>query len=51
MDNNRKQWLEERKAGIGASDAAAIIGMNPWKTNIQLWQEKTGEVEPEDISD
>lgn len=51
MDLKRQQWLEERKTGIGASDAAAIIGMNPWKTNVQLWREKTGEVEPEDISD
>lgn len=51
MESNRQQWLEERKTGIGASDAAAIIGMNPWKTNIQLWQEKTGEVQSEDISD
>jgi putative phage-type endonuclease len=48
---NRKQWLEARKQGIGASEAAAVIGLNPWKTNIQLWEEKTGEVEPEDISD
>lgn len=48
---NREQWLKARKQGIGASEAAAILGMNPWKTNIQLWQEKTGEVEPEDISD
>lgn len=51
IKSKRQQWLEERKTGIGASDAASIIGMNPWKTNIQLWQEKTGEVEPEDISD
>lgn len=48
---NREQWLELRKHGIGASEAAAILGMNPWKTNIQLWQEKTSEIEPEDISD
>jgi putative phage-type endonuclease len=48
---NRSLWLEARKGGIGASDAASIIGLNPWKTNIQLWQEKTGEVESEDIGD
>jgi len=48
---NRTEWLKLRKSGIGASDAAAILGMNPWKSNIQLWQEKTGEVEAEDISD
>jgi len=48
---NRADWLAERKKGIGASDAAAIVGMNPYKTNTQLWEEKTGLFEPVDISD
>ena len=48
---NRQEWLEQRKSGIGASDAASIIGLNPWKTNVRLWEEKTGLVESEDISD
>jgi len=48
---NRQEWLEARKSGIGASDAASIIGLNPWKTNVRLWEEKTGFVESEDISD
>lgn len=48
---NREQWLEERKKGIGASDASSIVGMNPYKTNIQLWEEKTGRIIAEDISD
>jgi len=47
---NRQQWLDERKKGIGGSDASAVVGMNPYKTNVQLWQEKTGRKEPEDIS-
>ena len=47
---NRKEWLELRKKGIGASDASAIVGMNPYKTNVELWEEKTGRREPEDIS-
>lgn len=51
IKSKRQQWLEERKTGIGASDAAAIIGMNPWKTNVMLWEEKTGLVESDDISD
>lgn len=46
----RAQWLEERKRGIGASDASAVVGCNPYKTNLQLWEEKTGRREPEDIS-
>lgn len=46
---NREQWLKERKKGIGASDAAAILGLSPYKTNVQLWEEKTGRIQPEDI--
>lgn len=45
----RDQWLEKRKHGIGGSDAAAVMGRNPWKTNVELWEEKTGRREPEDI--
>ena len=47
---NREKWLEHRKKYIGGSDAASIIGLNPWKSNVQLWQEKTGQIVPEDIS-
>jgi putative phage-type endonuclease len=39
------QWLEERRKGIGGSDIAAILGMNPWKTAFQVYQEKRKEVE------
>lgn len=46
-----KEWLEERKKGIGGSDAATILGLNPYKTNIQLWEEKTRRKDAEDISD
>lgn len=42
-------WLEERKKGIGASDAGTIIGVNRWKTNVELWEEKAGLRQPEDI--
>ena len=47
---SRQEWLEERKKGIGGSDAATIMGLNPYKTNIDLWNEKTGRKEVEDIS-
>ena len=46
----REKWLEERKHGIGGSDAAAVIGENPYKTNVELWEEKTGRKEANDIS-
>lgn len=48
---NRAEWLESRKIGIGGSDAGVILGKNKYKTNVQLWEEKTGLTEPEDISD
>lgn len=44
------EWLQERMRGIGGSDAASVIGKNPWKTNIQLWEEKTGKIKPQEIS-
>lgn len=40
--DNRKDWLKARHYGIGASDAAAILGLSPWRSNLQLWQDKTG---------
>lgn len=39
---NHEKWLAERRKGIGGSDASAILGLNPYKTNVQLWEEKTG---------
>lgn len=43
-------WLVNRK-GIGGSDASAILGLNPYKTNQELWMEKKGQMSPVDISD
>lgn len=48
--HSREDWLAARKNFIGGSDAAAVLGLNPYKTNLELWQEKTGLVQPEDIS-
>lgn len=48
---SREEWLEHRKKYIGGSDAAAVIGQNPWKSNVELWLEKTGQVISPDISE
>lgn len=48
---DRSAWLDARKNHIGGSDAAACVGMNPYKDNVRLWEEKMGMVLPEDISD
>lgn len=50
MEKSREKWLEERKAGIGGSDAATIVGLNPYSDNIKLWEIKTKRAEQEDIS-
>lgn len=49
--NSHEEWLEARSKRIGGSDASAVVGMNPYKTNVDLWLEKTGQIVPEDISD
>ena len=45
------QWHAERAKGIGGSEAAAIVGLSPWCSNVELWQRKTGRKAAPDISD
>lgn len=47
---SKEEWLKHRTR-IGGSDAAAILGLNPWKSNVELWKEKTGQAPVPDISD
>lgn len=47
---DHEKWLEARAIGIGGSDAAVIMGMNPYKSPYQLWLEKTGQAEAPDLS-
>lgn len=44
-----EEWLQNRKL-VGGSDAAALVGLSPYKDNITLWKEKTGRQKPQDIS-
>ena len=46
-----EDWKELRKKGIGGSDIGSIFGFNQYKSAIQLWLEKTGQVEAPDLSD
>ena len=41
-DMRREDWLEVRKRGIGASDAAAACGISPYQSRLELWMIKTG---------
>lgn len=47
----RQQWLERRRAGIGGSDAAAILGLSSWKSPLALWAEKTGLVQEPNLEE
>jgi putative phage-type endonuclease len=55
-DLGRDEWLAIRKKGIGSSDAAAAVGLNPYKSQLELWLEKTGKdqalpkIDPDDES-
>ncbi|WAL81847.1 YqaJ viral recombinase family protein [Pandoraea sp. XJJ-1] len=42
LNLDREDWLAVRKTGIGGSDAAAAVGLNPYKSMLELWLEKTG---------
>jgi putative phage-type endonuclease len=41
----RAAWLAERRTGIGGSDAAAAVGLSKWKTPLELYMDKRGELE------
>lgn len=45
-----QEQLAERLNYVTGSDSAVICGLSPHKTCLQLWMEKTGRVEQEDIS-
>lgn len=38
----REEWLAYRRQGIGSSDAAAAVGLNPYQSPLELWLVKTG---------
>ena len=41
----REEWLLVRQRGIGSSDAAAAVGLNPYQSALELWLRKTGQDE------
>ncbi len=47
---DRQQWLSVRQGGIGSSDAAAAVGLCPYKSQLELWMEKTGRTPTEDAT-
>ncbi len=41
-------WLEERRKGVGGSDASSIIGLNPWSSPYTVWADKLGKLPPKE---
>jgi len=40
--DNREQWLELRRRGLGGSDAATVVGLNPFSSRLALYADKLG---------
>lgn len=49
-EQGTQEWLDWREGGITATDCTVILGASKYKTPLQLWEEKTGKSQPEDIS-
>lgn len=47
---NREEWLAGRTAGIGASEAAATVGLSPFESAYELWERKTGQKPDKDLT-
>ncbi|MFY0190341.1 YqaJ viral recombinase family protein [Bacillus cytotoxicus] len=48
LNMDHKQWLQARTQGIGGSDVSAIVGLNKWKSAVQVFLEKTQVIKKED---
>ncbi len=44
----REEWLEYRRKGLGGSDAAAVLGISPFRTACDLYYDKLGIVTADD---
>ena len=47
----RKEWLKARKLGLGGSDMAAVLGLSPWRSPIDVWLDKTSDTVEEKESE
>ena len=48
---NREDWLKQRKLGIGGSDVAAVLGLSAFRTPTDVYLDKIGEAEPRQATD
>lgn len=48
VNMSREEWLEHRRKTIGGSEAACILGLNPWVSPYSVWAEKLGKLPERD---
>jgi len=48
---NRQEWLRERKNYLGGTDLAAIAGLNPYRTALDVYLDKTSSDTREETND
>lgn len=48
LNMSHDEWLQHRQKSIGGSDAASIIGLNPWSSPYTVWADKLGKIPPKD---
>lgn len=48
---SKSSWLKWRSKGLGGSDAACICGLNKYKSPVELWMEKTGQIKPKEAGE
>ena len=48
---NRRVWLAKRRHVLGATDAVGVLGFSKFKTPLDVFMDKTGRVEPENLDD
>ena len=44
------KWLQWRREGITGSDISSIVGLNPWKSALTLYYQKTGELQEQEAT-
>lgn len=45
--DDRERWLQARRSGLGGSEVAAVLGIHPYKSALEVYADKCGLMPPE----
>lgn len=48
---SHEKWLNYRNLGLGGSDASVVCGINKYKSPVELWLEKTGQLPSQEVGE